>query len=208
MIRVATEADLDAVAETLARAFESDPVWGLAFADPEAESGDPGELGRKLERMRAVWGYIARAALPLEWVWLNRDAAAVALWIPPGQPEMPPADARGFEPFVTAACGPRIAPRALAFFARFEQAHPSAPPHYYLSLLGTHPDHAGQGLGMGLVAANLERIDAVGEMAFLESSNPANVRRYERLGFRPDAELVLAEGGPVATQMWRSPRPG
>ncbi len=29
---------------------------------------------------------------------------------------------------------------------RFDAAHPRAEPHYYLSLLGTHPDHRGKGL--------------------------------------------------------------
>lgn len=205
MIRVATESDLDAVAETLARAFESDPIWGLAFADPEAEPGDPDEAGRKLERLRAVWGFAARAALGLDWVWVSGDADAAALWVPPGEPEMSPEDERRFGPFVHEACGPRVAPRVLAFLSRFERAHPVTPPHYYLSLLGTHPDHAGQGLGMGLLAANLERIDAARAPAYLESSNPLNVRRYERLGFRPDGGFALDEGGPVATQMWRQP---
>lgn len=206
MIRVATESDLDAVAETLARAFEPDPIWGLAFADLEADPEDPGEPARKLERMAAVLGFIARAALPLDWVWISGEAAAVAIWIPPDQPEMSPADERRFAPFVEEVCGPPIAARALAVFASFDAAHPAGPPHYYLSLLGTHPDHAGRGFGMGLIASNLEAIDAEGATAFLESSNPVNVRRYERLGFRPGAEVVLAEGGPVATQMWRPPR--
>ena len=38
---------------------------------------------------------------------------------------------------------------------------------------------------MGLLAENLQRIDAEGAPAFLESSNPANDHRYERLGFAP-----------------------
>jgi ribosomal protein S18 acetylase RimI-like enzyme len=30
--------------------------------------------------------------------------------------------------------------------------HPREPPHYYLTLLGTHPDHRGKGIGMRLEA--------------------------------------------------------
>ena len=58
---------------------------------------------------------------------------------------------------------------------------------------------------MGLLAATLERIDAEGAPAFLESSNPANDHRYERLGFTRCGEFELAEDGPSVTQMWRDP---
>jgi predicted GNAT family acetyltransferase len=59
---------------------------------------------------------------------------------------------------------------------------------------------------MGLLTATLERIDAEGAPAFLESSNPDNDHRYERLGFRRCGEFELAEDGPSVTQMWRDPR--
>jgi GNAT superfamily N-acetyltransferase len=201
LIRPATAADLEAVGETLALAFEHDPVWGWGFADLE---GGEGARERKLAGLRAVFGFAAAAALAYEWVWISGDAAAVALWIPPGVPEMSAEDAERFPAVVRDACGPRVAPRALALMEAFERVHPAEPAHYYLSVLGTHPDHAGQGLGMGLVAANLELIDAEGATAFLESSNPANLRRYQRLGFRPDREVELV-GDLTATQMWRGP---
>ena len=67
---------------------------------------------------------------------------------------------------------------------RFEAAHhPRDEPHYFLSLLGTHPAHAGRGLGMALLAENLQRIDSEHMPAYLESSNPGDNHRYERYGF-------------------------
>ena len=69
-----------------------------------------------------------------------------------------------------------------------------------------HPDHRGRGIGMSLLADGLARIDTGGMPAFLESSNPANRPRYERLGFRPRGEFHLPEDGPVVTQMWREPQ--
>ena len=59
---------------------------------------------------------------------------------------------------------------------------------------------------MGLLAENLAQIDAEGVPAFLESSNPVNDRRYERLGFVRCGEFELGEDGPGVTQMWRDPR--
>jgi ribosomal protein S18 acetylase RimI-like enzyme len=194
-VRRATADDLDAIAETLARAFYHDPVWGWAFADPD----------RRLVEQRAVWRFELEAALDYSWIWMTAGCASVALWIPPGKPELRPEDEERFEPFLRELCGPH-ADRVLASFERFDDAHPGDRPHYYLSLLATDPDHAGKGVGMGLLADCLGRIDAEGACTYLESTNPANHRRYERLGFRHCGEFEMPEGGPSVAQMWRDPR--
>jgi GNAT superfamily N-acetyltransferase len=192
--RVATSADLPAVAETMAKAFYNDPVWGWAFPDPE----------RRLEQHRSVWRFFVEAALAYDWVWLTDSCASAALWIPPGRPDLRPEDEERMEPLIVELLGNEAA-RVLEAFERFDAAHPRGRPHYYLSLLATHPDHSGHGLGMGLLADNLVRIDAEGASAYLESSNPANDRRYERLGFARCGEFELPEDGPNVTQMWRDP---
>lgn len=192
--RLASAADLPAAVETLARAFYSDPVWAWAFPDPE---GRPEQHG-------VVWRAIAESALGYESAWIVDDGAAVALWIPPGRPELSPEAEERVEVLIQEMLGAG-ARRVLETFERFEAAHPTDEPHYYLSLLGTDPDHRGHGLGMGLLAATLERVDAAGAPAFLESSNPVNTPRYERLGFAVCGEFELPEDGPSVTQMWREP---
>lgn len=196
--RVAEETDLERIGETLARAFEHDPLWGWAFEDSERE--------RKLASLAVVFGFFADAALGLGWVRVTDGVEAVALWVPPGAPEMSPADEARLPGVIDAACGPESAPRVAQLLGAFERNHPHEPPHYYLSLLATHPDHAGHGHGLGLVADCLAEIDAGDPPApaFLESSNPGNVPRYERLGFRPTRELELI-AGLRGTQMWRGP---
>ena len=94
----------------------------------------------------------------------------------------------------------------LETFDRFEAAHPRDQPHYYLSLLGTHPEHRGRGLGMGLLAHTLALIDAERMPAYLESTNPANNERYERHGFVQVGEFSLPGDGPPVATMWRQPR--
>jgi GNAT superfamily N-acetyltransferase len=197
-MRVATEADLEAIGQTLAGAFEHDPLWGWAFEEAERE--------RKIAALAEVFGFFAAAALGHGWVRVTDGVEAVALWIPPGAPEMSPADEERMPEVVAGACGPESAKRVLDLMGAFEVNHPHEPPHFYLSLLGTRPDRAGHGHGLGLVADCLREIDAGDPpaAAFLESSNPANVPRYERLGFRPtrQVELIAGLGG---TQMWRGP---
>jgi hypothetical protein len=59
------------------------------------------------------------------------------------------------------------------------------------------------GSGEQLLAQNLARVDAEHLPAYLESSNPKNLTRYERLGFHPIGGFTLAAGGPTVTTMWR-----
>jgi hypothetical protein len=56
-----------------------------------------------------------------------------------------------------------------------------------------------------LLRANLARIDAEGMPAYLESTNPANIPRYEALGFALTGEFGPM-GGPVIATMWREAR--
>ncbi|HEY2714718.1 MAG TPA: GNAT family N-acetyltransferase [Solirubrobacterales bacterium] len=196
--RVAEQADLEAIAETLARAFERYPVWQWAF-EPEPDRAS------RLAGMRAVFGFCAGAALACGWVRVSDGVEAVALWIPPGEAEMSPADAERFPALVRASVGTeQTADRILAAMEAFERTQPTGPPHYFLDMLGTHPDHAGHGYGRALLGANLEEIDAAGAPAFLETSSPANIPRYERLGFRVEREVDLL-AGLSTTQMWRPP---
>jgi GNAT superfamily N-acetyltransferase len=94
----------------------------------------------------------------------------------------------------------------LELLTRFDVAHPRDAPHYYLTLLGTHPDHRGKGIGMALLEHDLGLIDAEGFPAYLESSNPANNDRYGGVGFQAVGEFAYPGGGPVVTTMWRPAR--
>jgi hypothetical protein len=54
---------------------------------------------------------------------------------------------------------------------------------------------------MALLAENPSRIDKDPMPAYLESSNPANLGRYESVGFEPVGEFPLPEGNLVVTAM-------
>ena len=70
----------------------------------------------------------------------------------------------------------------------------------------THPDQRGKGMGMSLLADNLARVDSEGMAAYLESSNPDNDTRYERLGFVRAGEFQRPDGQLTCSTMWREPR--
>jgi GNAT superfamily N-acetyltransferase len=194
--RVAHTDDATRVVEVITLAFNRDPVWGWVFPDDR----------RRVEQHRVFWRPFVEGALPHEWVWMTADGGAIALWLPPGRPEIPPEAEAKIEPMLIELLGPSQAAVVIETFERFDQAHPADPPHYYLSLLGTHPDHRGRGIGMDLVAANLEILDAAGMPAYLESTNPCNNERYRRAGFEQVGEFNLPMDGPKVATMWREPR--
>ena len=194
--RVAKAPDATRVTEIFTEAFNQDPVWAWAFPDEE---------GRRAQHT-VFWRFFTDAALSYDWVWLTGDGGAAALWIPPGRPEIPEEDEPKFEPMLVDLVGAEQTAILMETFDRFEDAHPRHEPHYYLSLLGTHPDFRGGGIGMGLMADNLDQIDAEGMPAYLESTNPANHKRYERLGFEHVNEFSLQGEGPTVATMWREAR--
>lgn len=193
--RVASPQEVSGVAETLAGAFFDDPVWGWAFPDPTV---------RKRQH-EAFFRFLIGGALEHQWVWTTPAHEAATVWLPPGCPEVADADAPRLARLLEDLVGERAA-LILEVFDRFDAAHPHERDHYYLSLLGTHPDHRGGGIGMRLLRANLDQVDAAGMPAYLESTNPANVGRYESVGFFVCGSFELPADGPSVTTMWREPR--
>jgi GNAT superfamily N-acetyltransferase len=188
--RVATEADLDRLSVTLAAAFRGDPLWNWAFPDHA--------------KLEPWWRFLIASALRHPWVWVAADVSAAAVWIPPGGTELTADEEQQVEPLLKKLVGPR-AGEVMDLLERFESSHPRTEPHYYLSLLGTHPEHRGRGLGMRLLAQNLSMIDMEGLPAYLESSNPHNDKRYERLGFTKVGMFSTPDGAHSVTTMWRQP---
>ena len=130
------------------------------------------------------------------------DCAVVSIWIPPDGTELTAEEEERVGPLLDRLIGPR-APDVGEVLERFEASHPRDRPHYYLSLLGTYPDHRGRGLGMGLVAERLASTDIEGMPTYLESTNPENNHRYERLGFRQIGAFTTPDGTRTVTTMWR-----
>jgi GNAT superfamily N-acetyltransferase len=194
-VRRATALDIDLVTSIITLAFAHDPLWAHALARPDGETAHHAEF----------WRLFVAGALRYPDTWLTSGGKAAAVWIPPGGTEMTPGQEQRLADLAADRLGP-AAGDCLELVSRFEAAHPSAEPHYYLTLLGTHPDHRGKGIGMRLLAHNLDLVDAAHLGAYLESTNPANNRRYASVGFEPHGEFCYPGGGPVVTTMWRPAR--
>jgi GNAT superfamily N-acetyltransferase len=197
-IRRAGPDERDAVAAVIGEAFFDDPVSGWVFPDPRFR--------------RAVhahfFGQFVDLALREGWVDVAGDLGAAALWLPPtGHADS--------EAGADSAQAPDDLGARLAAIAGNERpaildeltaaVHP-AEPHYYLPIIGAHPDHQGTGLGRALITHVTDRCDREGVAAYLEASNPRSKALYERLGFVFTGKTVDLPGGPPMWPMWREPR--
>lgn len=192
LVRSATLADLPALTTTISLAFHDDPTWSWAFPDPV----------RRQEQYATFWGFMITASLRYPWVLMTESCEAAAVWIPPGAAELSEEEEQQLGTLLEGLVGDRAAD-VMELLERFEAAHPHDRPHYYLSLLGTHPAHTGKGIGMALLAESLGRIDAERMPAYLESSNSANNRRYERCGFEAIGAFCPPGSEIPITTMWR-----
>jgi ribosomal protein S18 acetylase RimI-like enzyme len=195
-MRIASPADIDAVTETIALAFATDPTWGPALARAD------GSTDHHLD----YWRIFVEGALPHGAVFLSDDGAAVAVWIPPGEDEMSGEQEEALRQIVIENLAPAAQEAMFALWDRFDSNHPQSEPHAYLSLLATHPDHRGRGIAQALLRENLAGYDAQGLPTYLESTNPANDHRYERVGFAKVGEFAGSVDGTVVSTMWRPVR--
>jgi GNAT superfamily N-acetyltransferase len=194
-VRVATAAELPALAATLARAFDDDPVTRHLI---------PSGSRRRQARVAAFMALGTKAAIGDGTVWTTAELSGAAVWRRPGRWRVPARDAVRDVPAAVRALGRRL-PVGIATLQAIESSHPDEP-HWYLGILGTEPAEQGRGIGGALMAPVLDRCDEEGVPAYLESSKERNIPYYERFGFRVTGELDLPKGGPRIWPMWREPR--
>ncbi|MFJ8563863.1 GNAT family N-acetyltransferase [Streptomyces sp. NPDC093514] len=197
-IRFARPAESGAVAALLARAFADDPVmaWMVPAAERERRITRYFRLAQRQQRPRA--GAVRVAATG------EGRLLAAALWSGPGRWKPSPLQDLAALPRYAGVFGLRGMPRAGEVQNAMHEVHPRTP-HWYLPSVGTDRGLQGRGVGSALLRQQLADCDRLGQPAYLESSAPANVPFYERLGFRVTGEIRLPGGGPTLWPMWRDP---
>jgi GNAT superfamily N-acetyltransferase len=195
-VRKATLADAPRLAQTLASAFQDDPVIAWIFPDEQ----------RRRHVLPVFMEFrLRKLALPHDEVWMTAGGAAAAVWLPPpGRWQLPVPQRLRLLPPLVRFFGLRTA-SILGGLNRMEELHPRDPSHWYLFILGTEQAAQGRGLGSALLAQVLTRIDADGMPVYLESSSERNLALYGRHGFEMTSEVAIP-GGPRIWPMWREPR--
>jgi GNAT superfamily N-acetyltransferase len=192
-VRRAERGDVDALATTLALAFDDDPLTMWLFPDAAA----------RRRKLPAFFRALLRASLPFGEVYTANDARAAAIWNPPGT--FPMGWYKDTKLGMTTARLVGLRLRTIAGGLLYFQSHHPKERHWYLQMLGTQPDWQGKGVGSAIIAPVLERCDRTGERVYLESSKEQNIPFYARHGFEVTAEVHIPKG-PTVWAMWREPR--
>ena len=195
-------ATLRACAQLCARAFASTEFYERFFPSPRGRARSIAALHRAALAHLGPGGRLAVARGD------GGRVLGVAAWVAPGG-FPPPARAQLARlPSVLAAFTPHLG--ALRVAARAEAAtlaHHPREPHWYLQLLAVDPSAQRTGVGAALLAPTLERIDAEGAPAYLETQDEANLAYYARVGFALAERVAIGEGLPGLVTMRREPRP-
>jgi ribosomal protein S18 acetylase RimI-like enzyme len=190
------EGELQAVA---ARAFWCDPLFDFFCRDLFHEHV-------VLPRVFRLFFHDLHA--PGAEIWVGEHLGrprALAGWLPPGTFPRPTRDEIDRTVRSLALLG-RLhnTVKAARLLLEVDKRHLKEP-HWYLALLATDPSAQGRGLGSALLTPVLERCDADGIVAYLETQKESNVAWYRRAGFEVCDEIRLP-GIPPIWCLRRDPR--
>lgn len=174
----------------LARAFYDDPAMSWTFPSDR----------KRLAQAERFWSVRLRYTSPQEQVYVTDELTGAGVWTLPDRWHVSLSETGELARMILNLRLPLL----YSGLQRIERAHPHAPSHFYLAVLGTDPPSQGQGIGTALMQPVLELCDREGLPAYLESSKERNIDFYSRFGFRVCDEVQLPRG-PKMWPMWRDP---
>jgi ribosomal protein S18 acetylase RimI-like enzyme len=177
-----TQSDVEQAIAVITLAFSTDPAARWTYPDPQ----------QYLTHFPAiVQAFGGKALTHGTGHYVGRFAGA-ALWLPPGihpDEEVLGAVLRG-------SVAAELQAEVFAVFEHMGRYHPSQP-HWYLPLIGVDPVHQGKGYGSALLQHALLQCDRDHTPAYLESTNPANIRLYARHGFQVLDTIQVGSSPPI-----------
>jgi ribosomal protein S18 acetylase RimI-like enzyme len=182
VIITSTPTDRAKVIDTIVLGFTADPFVRWLFPDPQ----DYLTHFPVLMQLFAGKAFEQNAAFHLD------GHTTSALWLPPGAHP----DEEGIVTLLEAHLGAEKLADAFSAFEQMDAFHPDEP-CWHLAFLATDPAFMGKGYGSSLLESSLEHCDKDGKLAYLESTNPANLSLYERYGFRLIGKIETKTSPPL-----------
>lgn len=192
-VRRAPERDVPALSELLAHAYIGDPLSRWLIPGDEQWTRFAHKYFAFLIRSLGEDGVLLA----------NEDATACALW------QRPNPHARG--PLGRAWHGVRMMTLLRARssrgvrLARLLEEHEIHEPHWHLQFLAVDSHQRGERLASSVLRPMLDRCDAEGHAACVESSNAANTPVFQHFGFEVRNKFDLAPRLTIS-RLWRRPQ--
>lgn len=189
--RTAHRAELNTVIDLCLAAFADEAVTAWVIPEPTERHYHMREMfGESLDVVVSNQNLI----LAID---VDGEPLAASIWLPHMATSETP------EPHQSEVADDPATRRMIAAEAATQLRRPTSP-HLYLASMATLPDHRGRGAGAAMLAAGMERAQALSLPIYLEASTSDNRRLYERGGFRDLGDSIqLPDGGPILQPMWR-----
>ncbi len=190
-IRKAQPNEMNKITALMTVAFCNDPFARWIYPGPEMY----------LAHFPQYFKIFSEEAFSQDTAFVAEPFAGVAMWLPPGTDF----DERALGQHFTETVPPERLAEMGALLTEMEEQTPEEDV-WYLPMIGVDTKFQGQGVGNFLMQSVLAQTDQIKIATHLESSNPANVPFYNRLGYEIVSEIKTSKTAPLMTVMHRSPR--
>jgi GNAT superfamily N-acetyltransferase len=190
-IRVAQSNEIGKVAAMMTLAFSGDPFMRWMY--PEADAF--------LAHFPKFVEAFAGAAFRQKTAFVDESFGGACMWLPPGTE----VDIEALGQHVVQTILPERLAEIGETFKQMEEHHVDEEA-WYLPMIGVDANFQGQGIGARLMDSLLTKTDAMGIPTYLESSNPANIPFYKRLGYEAVGKIQFSSDSPIITPMHRANR--
>ncbi len=170
------------VVGTITMAFGTDPVARWMYPDPSDY----------LDWFPSFVRAFAGTAFENGSSYRTPDFSGVALWLPPGA--HPNEDE--LLQLIWSSTSEIVQQDLFPLLEEMDRSHPDVP-HWYLPMIGVESRSQSLGIGGELMKHALKRIDREHLPAYLESTNPRNIKLYERFGFSVVEKIQVGYSPPV-----------
>lgn len=160
--------DRDRSIKTLTLAFSADPFVRFCYPSPVSY----------LAHFPSFVEVFGGKAFTCRSAYHSGEYRGTALWLPPDT--LP--DEKDVSDHIERTLDPPTTKTVFSVLSQMGTYQPEEP-HWYLALFGVDVSHQGQGIGSKLLKSMIDRFDREESLAYLESTNAANVPLYKRFGF-------------------------
>ena len=190
MINTSTEAETSRVIDSIVLGFSADPILRWFFPEPQ----------KYLINCPTLMQLFGGRAFEHNSAYHIENYTGAALWLPPNVHP----DEEGLTKLFQASFDGAQLDEVSSLFEQMDNFHPDEP-CWHLAFIAVDPAQQNKGYGSTLMKHTLEAVDNDKKLAYLESTNEANLSLYQRHGF----ELVgniQAGNSPSLFPMVREPR--